>query len=91
MNLLYESADLILHDCETTPMSQRSGVHAHFTQLCALPLAYKQKMILYHYTPNYINYSAKEQGFIGYAKKGQVIWVHQDGTIDYDATLDEDL
>ncbi|HYA42198.1 MAG TPA: MBL fold metallo-hydrolase [Syntrophobacteraceae bacterium] len=63
-----ESVDLMFHDCET----QRpiSGVHAHFNDLCTLPLGLKQKMWLYHYQPNPTQ-NPKEEGFRGFVIKGQ--------------------
>ena len=44
---MYKTADLIIHDCETT--SIKSGVHANYIDLITLPTEYKEKMLLYHY------------------------------------------
>jgi ribonuclease BN (tRNA processing enzyme) len=64
----YQIADLIFHDCETLP--NKSGVHAHYTELATLPLEVKQKMWLYHYNPGPLP-DAKKDGFLGFVKKGQ--------------------
>ena len=64
----YLQADIIFQDCETA--SRHSGVHAHFTELVALPEAIKKKMWLYHYNPGMLP-NAKEHGFLGFVKKGQ--------------------
>lgn len=64
----YEKADLIFHDCETTPAI--TPVHTHFTQLTTLPTEIKAKMWLYHYD-NTKRYDAISNGFLGYVKKGQ--------------------
>lgn len=65
----YENADLIFHDCETK--DKRSGVHAHYSDLCTLPLEIKQKMWLYDYNSNTLP-DANRDGFLGFVKKGQV-------------------
>lgn len=65
----YRRADLILHDCETSPF--KSGVHAHYDQLCELPAAIKRKMWLYHYQPG-IKKDACSDGFAGWVDKGKV-------------------
>ena len=64
----YKKADLIFHDCET---SFRSGVHAHYNDLVSLPCEIKKKMWLYHYQPNYKDFSPENDGFNGFIKKGQ--------------------
>lgn len=46
----YKQADMIIQDCETAPF--KSGVHAHFSELCTLPADIKKKMILVHYQDN---------------------------------------
>ncbi|SPF43071.1 Metal-dependent hydrolase of the beta-lactamase superfamily III [Syntrophobacter sp. SbD1] len=60
--------ELIFHDCET--MHTPSGVHAHYDDLCTLPLSLKQKMWLYHYQPNPTRDPGAE-GFRGFVAKGQ--------------------
>ena len=50
MNLLYEEADIIIHDCETS--SFKSGVHAHIDDLRTLSSEVKGKMHLIHYGDN---------------------------------------
>ena len=40
-------AELIFHDCETSP--HKTGVHAHYDELCTLPATIKEKIWLYHY------------------------------------------
>lgn len=64
----YEEADIIFHDCETSPY--KSGVHAHYSELVKLPEAIKNKMWLYHYNPGELP-DAKKDGFLGFVKKGQ--------------------
>ncbi len=64
----YNEADIIFHDCETTP--HPSGVHSHFTDLVSLPTEIKNKMWLYHYNHGHLP-DAEEQGFLGFVKKGQ--------------------
>ena len=73
----YEMADLILHDCETTPY--KSMVHAHYTDLVKLPEHIKNKMWLYHYQPNRTQ-EPEQDGFLGFAKKGQTFNFLSDGT-----------
>lgn len=73
----YESADLIIQDCETSPFP--SGVHSHFTELAALPNEIKAKMHLVHYQDNVLSdriewdEKARTAGFAGFAHKGQVL------------------
>lgn len=64
----YQQANLIFHDCETTPKA--SGVHARYEQLCTLPMTIKQKMWLYHYEPGNLP-DAKKDGFLGFVQRGQ--------------------
>lgn len=65
----YTAADIIFHDCETA--AKHSGVHSHFYDLATLPEEIKNKMWLYHYNPGMLP-DAKEHGFLGFVKKGQV-------------------
>jgi ribonuclease BN (tRNA processing enzyme) len=66
----YNEADIIFHDCETTPF--KSQVHAHYEDLRTLPEDIKAKMWLYHYDPEgHKNFDPKKDGFAGYVKKGQ--------------------
>ncbi len=60
----YEWADLILHDCSTSPHPYNA--HVHFDQLCTLPLQIREKMILYHYGPG-DKPDAERHGFRGFA------------------------
>lgn len=64
----YLKADIIFHDCETTPT--KSGVHAHYTDLLQLPPELRQKIWLYHYNPGSLP-NAKADGFAGFVVKGQ--------------------
>jgi len=66
----YDRADLILHDCETSPFE--SGVHAHYNHLKTLPKETKKKIWLYHYQDGELP-DAKYDGFKGFAKIKQVI------------------
>lgn len=65
----YKSADIIFHDCETSPF--RSGVHAHYDDLKILPEEVRAKMWLYHHQDGELP-DAVEDGFLGFVKKGQV-------------------
>lgn len=66
---MYEEADLIFHDCETT--TKKSGIHAHYSELQQLPEHIKKKMWLYHYHPGKLP-PAEADGFLGFIKKGQL-------------------
>ena len=68
MDFLYSKADLIFHDCETTPF--KSGVHAHYDELNSLPEETKNKMWLYHYAAN-PKQDFESNGFMGFVNKGQ--------------------
>ena len=61
-------AELIFHDCETTPF--KSGVHAHFDELCTLPAAVRSKIWLYHHHPDPPQ-DPQAHGFRGFVRKGQ--------------------
>ncbi|QTA87384.1 MBL fold metallo-hydrolase [Desulfonema magnum] len=63
-----QKADIIFHDCETTPF--KTIVHTHYDDLCTLPLELRQKIWLYHYQPC-PNRQAKADGFRGFVTKGQ--------------------
>ncbi|MBI1903050.1 MAG: MBL fold metallo-hydrolase [Planctomycetia bacterium] len=63
-----DRADLVLHDCETADV--RSGVHAHYDDLRALPDKWKQKTWLYHYQPHPWQCPPGD-GFCGFVVKGQ--------------------
>jgi ribonuclease BN (tRNA processing enzyme) len=65
---LYEEADIIFHDCETT--KTKSTVHPHYSELMRLPEAIKNKMWLYHYNPGTLP-DAQKDGFQGFVVKGQ--------------------
>lgn len=65
---LYQQADIIFHDCETS--KNPSGVHAHFDQLKTLDEEFKKKMWLYHYNAGVLP-NAQGAGFRGFVKKGQ--------------------
>lgn len=65
---LFETSDVIFHDCET--QDPASGVHAHYSELAKLPAHIKQKMWLYHYNPGQLP-NAQQEGFLGFVKKGQ--------------------
>jgi len=69
-----KEADVIFHDCETTPSP--TTVHAHYEELCTLKDELKQKMWLYHYQPKPA-YDPKDDGFKGFVVKGQEFDSHQ--------------
>lgn len=67
----YTDADLIFHDCETTPF--RSNVHAHLGDLEGLPSSVKEKMWLMHYQfikGENMNEVAEAHGFAGFVQDG---------------------
>jgi len=63
-----QTADIIFHDCETTPFN--TPVHAHYNELCTLDAALKQKIWLYHYQPQ-PDCNPQADGFKGFVVKGQ--------------------
>jgi len=60
--------ETIFHDCDISGAS--SGVHASYEQLKTLPVEYKSKMYLSHYTHNAIRKDAIADGFAGFAEPG---------------------
>ncbi|CAM4418310.1 MAG: Ribonuclease BN [Legionellaceae bacterium] len=68
MKNFYEQADIIFHDCETA--DYKTGVHAHYAELCLLPVPIKNKMWLYGYQPGVLP-DAVAEGFQGFVQKGQ--------------------
>ncbi|MBF0195790.1 MAG: MBL fold metallo-hydrolase [Magnetococcales bacterium] len=58
----------IFQDTETTPY--RTGVHAHYDELCTLPDNIRKKMWLYHHNPH-PKQKPCEDGFLGFVEKGQ--------------------
>jgi len=68
LSKFFRDADVIFHDCETGEF--KSGVHAHFDELCTLDSEIKSKMWLYHYNSGELP-DAKKAGFKGFVKKGQ--------------------
>jgi ribonuclease BN (tRNA processing enzyme) len=69
LEVFYEKADVVFHDCETSP--HRTGVHAHYDQLRTLPERYRAKMWLYHHNGEPLP-AAKGDGFRGFVAQGQV-------------------
>lgn len=67
----YNSADIIVQDCETSPF--KSGIHAHIDDLITLPESIKEKMYLIHYGDNIDELSAKTKMFKGVLKQGDVL------------------
>jgi ribonuclease BN (tRNA processing enzyme) len=65
----YRSADVIFQDCETS--AGKSGVHAHYDDLCSLPEDVRNKMWLYHYQDGPLP-DAVRDGFAGFIRQGQV-------------------
>ncbi|OQY60473.1 MAG: hypothetical protein B6245_01240 [Desulfobacteraceae bacterium 4572_88] len=63
-----EKTTVIFHDCETSNF--KSVVHAHYDDLCTLPVRLRQKIWLYHYQPH-PTYQPKADGFPGFVRKGQ--------------------
>lgn len=66
----YKQADIVFHDCETSPF--KSGVHAHYSDLLTLDEGIRNKMWLYHYQANpEKTFDAVSDGFAGFVAKGQ--------------------
>lgn len=71
----YAEATIIFQDCETAPF--RSGVHAHYDELCDLSEDTKAKMRLVHYQDNVVaewdsqHMNAHDAGFWGFVRKGE--------------------
>ncbi|MBF0102761.1 MAG: MBL fold metallo-hydrolase [Desulfobacterales bacterium] len=63
-----KKTNIIFHDCETSFF--KTGVHAHYEDLCILPPEIKQKMWLYHYQPDPIH-KPEQDGFRGFVQRGQ--------------------
>jgi ribonuclease BN (tRNA processing enzyme) len=83
MMMMYEKADLIIHDCETGGSDYltnpfKSGVHAHFSDLFGLSKEIKAKMYLIHYGDNITrgdNARAIECGFKGFLYDGDEVLI----------------
>jgi ribonuclease BN (tRNA processing enzyme) len=62
----YKEAEVVFHDCETTPFL--SGVHSNYKELMELPEEIRNKMFLTHYQDGAIETykSAREDGFQGF-------------------------
>lgn len=86
----YREADMIFHDCETSPI--KSGVHAHYDDLKALDLSFKRKMWLMHYQPKFaamaeMQAMAIRDGFAGFVERGQLFDLTK--LVDVDAEVDD--
>lgn len=69
LEYFYDMADVIFHDCETSPYP--SKVHAHYSELKGLPATTKEKMWLYHYNMGPLP-DAEGDGFAGFVEKNQI-------------------
>jgi ribonuclease BN (tRNA processing enzyme) len=65
---VYNKADIIFHDCETTPII--TGQHAHYNDLKTLDKKTKQKIWLYDYNEGKLP-DAQKDGFQGFVVRGQ--------------------
>ncbi len=65
----YKKSTLIISDCETYP-GFMSRVHAHYDDLKTLDDDIRKKMLLTHYTPQFDQFDAVKDGFLGFANKG---------------------
>lgn len=65
---VYNEADLIFHDCETSTLS--SGQHARYSDLKTLDAKIKNKMWLYDYNDGELPDATKD-GFKGFVVRGQ--------------------
>lgn len=74
LHAVYERADLIIHDTETS--EYKSIIHSHFEDLLQLPQEIKSKTYLWHYQDNVVyefdkwQQDAKASGFKGFLRKG---------------------
>ena len=66
---IYNQADIIFQDCETS--SYPSTVHAHYHELVKLPQVIKSKMWLYGYQQGKLP-DACGDGFLGFVDRGQI-------------------
>lgn len=66
---IFEKADLIFHDCETS--THKSSQHARYNELKELPPSIKSKMWLYDYEQNSSLPNASNDGFQGFIATGQ--------------------
>ena len=65
---VYEEADIIFQDCETSKITSRQ--HAHYNDLVTLDSTIKNKMWLYDYNDGVLP-DAKKDGFNGFVTQGQ--------------------
>lgn len=64
-----EVSDILFQDCE---VGFKTGVHAHYDELCSLPSPVKAKMWLYHYNPiEARKMDPKQDGFLGFVSPRQ--------------------
>jgi ribonuclease BN (tRNA processing enzyme) len=68
LQVQYDRADLVFHDCEIGPV--RTGIHPHYDDLRGLPEAARRKMWLYDYQPGALP-DARADGFKGFVSAGQ--------------------
>lgn len=85
----YEEADMIFHDCETGKV--KSGVHSHYDDLKTLDPAFKKKMWLMHYQPQFVCLAemkamALRDGFAGFVERGQLFDLSE--LVDVDVEVD---
>lgn len=66
---LFNTADVIFHDCET---GFKTGVHAHYDELLTLPATVRAKITNYHYNDGN-KADCKAAGFAGWAVQGEKI------------------
>ncbi|MBX9695622.1 MAG: MBL fold metallo-hydrolase [Cyanobacteria bacterium] len=64
----FYKADIIFHDCETSPFT--TGVHARYDDLKTLAPELRARMWLYHYWDGDLP-DAQKDGFAGFVKQGQ--------------------
>ena len=61
---------VIIHDCKTDASDEK--VHASYRRLKTLPVELKKKMLLIHYDDNFIQFDPQKDGFMGFAKGGDI-------------------
>jgi len=65
-----EGCELLLHDCQHFP----GGVHAFYGDLKKLPEEMRGKMLLYHLSDGMLPINVQNDGFLGFAEPGPVVY-----------------
>jgi len=85
IQLAYDQANIIIHDCETSAF--KSGVHSHYDEIKNLSPQIKAKTYLWHYQDNVImdinhwQSKARKDGFQRFITKGARLMVNETNII----------